>query len=140
MSRFRSSGGVIGRTSSGSREYETSEKIRAHRDFRTLSHLSLVTIIAGNSPAAGQDAPNGATVFKSKCVTCHGADGSGTAVGKSLKVADLRSDEVQKKSDAELIQSVSDGKGNMPGFKGNLTDEEIHAAITFVRTLAAKKK
>ena len=70
----------------------------------------------------------------------HGSDGAGTAVGKSLKVADLRSAEVQKKSDADLIQSVSDGKGNMPGFKGNLTDDEIHAAITFVRTLAAKKK
>jgi mono/diheme cytochrome c family protein len=102
--------------------------------------LIVVAITAGASPAAGQDAPNGATVFKSKCVTCHGSDGSGTAVGKSLKVADLRSDEVQKKSDAELIQSVSDGKGNMPGFKGNITDDEIHAAITFVRTLAAKKK
>ena len=119
--------------------------MRLRRRFAPIKRLALValiatTIIAGNSPAAGQDAPNGATVFKSKCVTCHGADGSGTAVGKSLKVADLRSDEVQKKPDAELIQSVSDGKGNMPGFKGNLTDDEIHAAITFVRTLAAKKK
>ena len=105
-----------------------------------LIGLIVFAITAGASQAAGQDAPNGATVFKSKCVTCHGSDGSGTAVGKSLKVADLRSDEVQKKSDAELIQSVSDGKGNMPGFKGNITDDEIHAAITFVRTLAAKKK
>jgi len=28
----------------------------------------------------------------------------------------------------------------MPGFKGNITDEEIQAAITYVRTLAPKKK
>jgi cytochrome c6 len=106
----------------------------------TLIALIVVSITADASPAAAQDAPNGATVFKSKCITCHGADGSGTAVGKSLKVADLRSDEVQKKPDAELIQAVSDGKGNMPGFKGNITDEEIQAAITYVRTLAPKKK
>jgi len=106
----------------------------------TLIALIVVSIAAGATPAVGQDAPNGATVFKSKCITCHGADGSGTAVGKSLKVADLRSDEVQKKPDAELIQAVSDGKGNMPGFKGNITDEEIQAAITYVRTLAPKKK
>jgi cytochrome c6 len=106
----------------------------------TLIALIVVSITAGASPAVAQDAPNGATVFKSKCITCHGADGSGTAVGKSLKVADLRSDEVQKKPDAELIQAVSDGKGNMPGFKGNITDEEIQAAITYVRTLAPKKK
>jgi mono/diheme cytochrome c family protein len=119
--------------------------MRLRRRFAPIETFALIALIvvsiaAGASPAVGQDAPNGATVFKSKCVTCHGSDGAGTAVGKSLKVADLRSDEVQKKPDAELIQSVSDGKGNMPGFKGNLTDEEIHAAITFVRTLAAKKK
>jgi cytochrome c6 len=119
--------------------------MRLPRRFAPIESIALIvliaiTVIGGASPVAGQDAPNGATVFKSKCVTCHGSDGSGTAVGKSLKVADLRSDEVQKKSDSELIQSVSDGKGNMPGFKGNITDDEIHAAITFVRTLAAKKK
>jgi cytochrome c6 len=108
--------------------------------YFVLSALVAVAIVVGASPATAQEAPNGAATFKSKCVTCHGADGSGTAVGKSLKVADLRSDAVQKKSDAELIQSVSDGKGNMPGFKGNITDDEIQAAVTFVRTLAAKKK
>lgn len=90
------------------------------------------------NPAAGEDTAAGATVYKSKCATCHGPDGAGTAVGKSLKVADLRSPEVQSKSDAELTQSVSDGKGNMPGFKGNITDDEIHAALKYVRTLAPK--
>src|SRR6266481_6079798 len=65
--------------------------------------------------AEGQDSGSGASVFKAKCVSCHGADGSGnTPVGKSLQVADLRSPEVQKKSDAELAESVSEGKGNMP--------------------------
>lgn len=119
--------------------------MRLRRTFAPIGSFVLIAIIVvaltgGASPAAAQDAPNGATVFKSKCITCHGADGAGTAVGKSLKVADLRSDEVQKKPDAELIQAVSDGKGNMPGFKGNITDEEIQAAITYVRTLAPKKK
>jgi len=92
-----------------------------------------------SSPAVSQDAPAGAEVFKSKCVVCHGPDGSGnTAVGKSLKVANLRSAEIQKKSDAELTQSISDGKNNMPAFKGDITDDEIHAVLSYVRTLAAK--
>ena len=99
----------------------------------------LIAITVATSPAAGQDVAAGAGVFKEKCVTCHGPDGSGnTAVGKSLKVADLRSSEVQSKSDAELTQSISDGKNNMPGFKGNITDDEIHAVLSYVRTLAAK--
>jgi len=99
--------------------------------------LLLVMVVTAN-PAAGEDTAAGATVYKSKCATCHGPDGGGTAVGKSLKAADLRSAEVQSKSDAELTQSVSDGKGNMPGFKGNITDDEIHAVLKYVRTLAPK--
>ncbi|MGH9501499.1 MAG: c-type cytochrome [Terriglobales bacterium] len=90
-------------------------------------------------PAASQGASSGASVYKAKCETCHGQDGSGnTPVGKSLQVADLRSATVQSKSDAELIQSVTDGKGNMPGFKGNITDDEIQAAVKFVRSFAGK--
>ena len=99
--------------------------------------LVAITMLAA-SPAAGADNAAGEAVFKSKCVTCHGADGGGTAVGKSLKVADLRSADVQNKSDAELTQVISDGKGNMPGFKGTITDDEIAAVLAHVRTFAAK--
>ena len=74
-----------------------------------------------------------------KCATCHGQDGSGnTPVGKSLKVADLRSVEVQKKTDAELAQSIVEGKGNMPSFKSSVTEDEIRALVMYVRTLAPK--
>ena len=99
--------------------------------------LLIVVTLAAN-PASGEDSAAGAAVFKSKCVTCHGADGGGTAVGKSLKVVDLRSAEVQSRSDAELTQIISEGKDNMPGFKGTITDDEISAALAHVRTFAAK--
>ena len=101
--------------------------------------MLVIAITMAASPAAGQGNKAGEDVYQAKCATCHGQDGSGnTPVGKSLQVADLRSAAVQSKSDAELTQSVSDGKGNMPGFKGNITDDEIHAVVTFVRTFAAK--
>ncbi len=101
--------------------------------------LLVIAVTMAASPAAGQGNTAGEDVYKAKCATCHGPDGSGnTPVGKSLQVADLRSAAVQSKSDAELTQSVSEGKGNMPGFKGNITDDEIHAVVTFVRTFAAK--
>jgi cytochrome c6 len=108
-------------------------------DFLALTGgLLIVALIMAASPAAGADSTAGAGVYKSKCVTCHGADGGGTAVGKSLKVADLRSAEVQSRSDDELTQAISDGKGNMPGFKATITDDEIHAVLAHVRTFAAK--
>ncbi len=85
------------------------------------------------------DESAGATVYKAKCLTCHAKDGSGnTPVGKSLQSADLRSAEVQKKSDAELTESVSEGKGNMPAFKTLLSEDEIHSVLAYVRTLASK--
>jgi cytochrome c6 len=95
----------------------------------------MVGLVTANLSAA-EDNPAGAAIFKSKCQTCHGADGAGTAVGKSLNAADLRSAQVQSKPDTELLGVISDGKGNMPGFKGNITDDEIHAVLAHVRTLA----
>jgi cytochrome c6 len=109
---------------------------------RKLWLAAFLTVTAGLlivglvNVAAAEDNPAGAAVFKSKCQTCHGADGAGTAVGKSLNAADLRSPQVQSKPDAELIQVISDGKGNMPGFKATLADDEIHAVLAHVRTLA----
>jgi cytochrome c6 len=102
-----------------------------------LASLLMTTMLAA-SPAAGADNAAGAAVFKSKCATCHGADGGGTPVGKSLKVADLRSAAVQSRSDADLTQVISDGKNNMPGFKGTISDDEITAVLAHVRSFAAK--
>ena len=77
---------------------------------------------------------DGAATYKTKCAPCHGPDGSGqTPVGKSLKVRDLRSPEVQKLSDAEITRVLADGKGKMPASK--LAAADIKAVIGFIRTL-----
>ena len=77
---------------------------------------------------------DGAATYKTKCAPCHGPDGSGkTPVGKSLKVRDLRSPEVQKLSDAEITKVVMDGKGKMPASK--LAAADVKAVIAFIRTL-----
>ena len=70
---------------------------------------------------------------------CHGPDGGGSAVGKTLNVPDLRSPAVQKLSDAELAQIISDGKGGMPSFKGSLSEDQIHGLVTYIRSFAQKK-
>ncbi len=82
------------------------------------------------------DGPDGAALYKAKCATCHGADGAGqTPAGKSLKVGDLRSADVQKMSDGDLTGVISDGKGKMPAFKGTLSAAEIGALVAFIRKL-----
>jgi mono/diheme cytochrome c family protein len=54
---------------------------------------------------------------------------------KSLKVRDLRSDEVQRQTDLELTNVIAGGKGKMPPYGKKLTTEELQAIIAFVRTL-----
>ena len=83
-------------------------------------------------------AASGAT-FRTKCAMCHGQDGAGSTVGKSMNVPDLRSPAVQKLPDAQLAQIVSEGKGGMPSFKGSLSEDQIHSLVSYVRSLHQKK-
>jgi mono/diheme cytochrome c family protein len=74
--------------------------------------------------------------YKAKCATCHGPDGKGdTAMGKTMKVKDLGSAEVQKQSDADLTTIIEKGKKPMPGYEGKLTKEQIDSVVKYVRSL-----
>ena len=95
-----------------------------------------VVILLIALPALADAGPDGAALFKSNCAMCHGADGSGsTPAGKSLKVRDLRSDEVQKQSAKELFTVISEGKGKMPSYKAKLSQADIDALVTHIKTL-----
>lgn len=102
---------------------------------KTAMLLILAMLIV---PAAAL-ADDAAAIYKSKCAICHGPDGSGqTAVGKSLKVRDLRSAEVQKQTDAELEKIISDGREKMPPFKGKITEGDIDNLVKWIRSIKAK--
>lgn len=78
-------------------------------------------------------------IFKANCVLCHAADGSGSSpTGKALKAKDLRSDEVQKVSDADITTVITNGKGKMPAFGKKLKPDDIKALVGYVRGLAKK--
>lgn len=90
-------------------------------------------------PAAAQT--DSATQFKRMCTLCHGADGkSDTAMGKSLKSADLTSQAVQSQTDAQLVQVISNGKGKMAAYQGILGKQGVEDMVKYVRTLAQQKK
>lgn len=85
----------------------------------------------------------GQTLYSSTCVACHGPNARGIpGLGKDL----LASEFVHSLSDDELTQFITVGRrpwdeGNttgidMPARGGNpnLTDEEIHAIVAFLRT------
>ncbi len=116
------------------------DKPQHHVIFGALIFLVLfvgltlyVVPIVEASPAP--DSAASSATFRTKCAMCHRQDGSGSEVGKSMNVPDLRSPAVQKLSDAQLAQIISNGKGGMPSFKNSLSEAQIHSLVTYIRSL-----
>jgi cytochrome c6 len=111
--------------------------------FGTLVPVVAALVILGFVPQAvarNADDSAAAQSFKSNCVVCHGADGTGTPTGKSLKVPDLHSDAVQKMTDQQIQDQIANGKNNMPPFKSTLTKDQIAALAAYVHSAFRKKK
>ena len=77
-------------------------------------------------------------VYLDKCSVCHAKDGSGnTAKGRKLKVKDVRSPDVQKMSEAEMIDIVAKGKGqDMDGYAKDLGKDMVKNVVDYYRSLA----
>jgi mono/diheme cytochrome c family protein len=98
--------------------------------------LFVVSIVRAD---ADPDGAVGKVIFRTKCAMCHGPDGGGSEVGKSMNVPDLRSTVVQKLPDARLAQVIAKGKGGMPSFKSSLSEDQIHSLVAHIRSLRQKK-
>ena len=109
--------------------------------FRSLLVVLLFVAPALSLPLSTRAGDDPAALFKTKCAACHAADGSGnTDTGKKLETPDLRSEEVQKQTDAQLIDVTANGKGKkMPAYKGKLTDDQIKQLVGYIRELGKKK-
>jgi mono/diheme cytochrome c family protein len=102
--------------------------------------LAFAFAIAKPATAQTGSAANGEKVFHDKCEKCHGKDGGGnTSFGKALKAADLRSADVQKKTDADFYLQIDKGKTNMPPFGATLDKTQINDVIAHVRELGKKQ-
>jgi mono/diheme cytochrome c family protein len=78
-------------------------------------------------------AADGATVYKSRCAGCHGADGSKTIA--ALGVKPLNTAEVKKMGPSGVSNVVTHGHNKMPPFEGKLSADEINAVSAYVLTL-----
>jgi cytochrome c6 len=94
------------------------------------------TIVLITLPAQAAD-DAAASLYKAKCAGCHGADGSGSAMGKKLGAHDFHSAEVQKMSDEDLSKAISSGKNKMPSYK-TLKPEDVQGLVAYIRDLGKK--
>ncbi|MCZ7529507.1 MAG: cytochrome c [Acidimicrobiia bacterium] len=71
----------------------------------------------------------GQEIFQSSCATCHGLTGDG---GQGPKLSD--GSVADRYPDIEdQIAVVSGGRGQMPSFQGELSDEEIENVVRYER-------
>ena len=97
--------------------------------------LNAVLLIIAVALAPIAFAADGAAIYKAKCASCHGADGTGQSpMGKKMNLRDLGSPEVQKQTDKELYDWTADGKGKMPAYKDKLSADDIKALVACMRT------
>jgi hypothetical protein len=85
-------------------------------------------------------AESGNDVFFTKCVNCHGKDGAGkTAFGQKATMPDLRSAEIQSKSNRDLHDSIGRGQGHKAYphayLMRGMTEGELNSVIGYIRSI-----
>ena len=82
-------------------------------------------------PSLSWAADDGATLYKTKCAACHGADAAGKP---AAKIPSLISDEAKKMSEGDLEKAVTD-KPKHAGISKSLTPDQVKMVIGYVRSL-----
>jgi mono/diheme cytochrome c family protein len=89
--------------------------------------LAAVLIGACGGSSSTSAPTTGSAIYRSTCATCHGRSGEGF-VGPSLV-------DIAKRypNEADQINVVTGGKGQMPAFSGRLTAKQIAAVVAYTR-------
>jgi cytochrome c6 len=106
------------------------------QDMSNLTRNSVtaiaVLLLAGTVSFAQS---SGEATYKAKCQMCHGEKGlADSGAGKAMKVKPATDPEVQKMSEAQMIDAVHNGMGKMQAYKDKLTDAQIKEAVEYFRT------
>lgn len=99
--------------------------------------MMVVAMIAASTGTAAFAQSTGADVYKTKCQSCHGAEGTpNPGIAKAMGVKPVSDPSVKAESEAQMIAVTTNGKAKMPAFKGKLTDAQIKASVDYFRSLA----
>lgn len=103
--------------------------------MKTTKLLMLVMTIAVTLfiliPHLSWAADDGASIYKTKCAACHGAD----AMGKpAAKIPSLVSDDAKKASDDDLAKKVAETAKHPAGVK-SLAPDQVKMVVGYLRSL-----
>lgn len=80
----------------------------------------------------------GNQIFQQLCAVCHGKEGEGdgiTAATLDPKPANLQDSTIQAQSDGAFYWKIREGRPPMPAFKSQLSDKQIWALVTYIKSL-----
>lgn len=95
------------------------------REARTPS-----TAEVAHRDVSAEPVEHGAYIFAQYCAACHGPNG----IGRTTYFPTLRANPFVAAAPESALRIVLHGRGLMPPFRDQLSNEEIAAVITFVRT------
>jgi cbb3-type cytochrome c oxidase subunit III len=72
----------------------------------------------------------GKSIFDQKCATCHRANGAGGGPFPAL----AGNANVNAADPSKIISTIKDGRGVMPSWKGQLSNADIAAVVSYIRT------
>lgn len=105
--------------------------------------LTLAAVVLSATVSLAADTAS--ALFKDKCSSCHGIDGSSkTAAGKKIGAADLHSKAVIEMSDQEMFETIGRGvkHKNYPHsfLYTGLNEQQVRNLVTYIRQLQKEKQ
>jgi cytochrome c6 len=98
---------------------------------RTRALLALAMLVS----CAAAAAQSGEALYKSKCQSCHGANGTpNPGLAKILGVKPVTDPDIQKLTADQMAAAVKNGKGKMKPVVG-LTDVQVKDVVAYFRGL-----
>ena len=109
------------------------------RGGTTASARASAAAVLANNPASSSD---GATVYATNCASCHGADGLGIQgmIPPLAHASDVTGDPhrviavVENGVQGRVAVNGAVYTGDMPGWNGLISDDQIAAVITYIRS------
>jgi mono/diheme cytochrome c family protein len=121
-----------------------SGRVTPQREWRPEDHVQPREEDPARTPSAVAPEQGGAeraadALFAVSCAGCHGRDGRGQGEQRppGAQLPDFTTRDFQaRRSDAQLVQAIRDGRGMMPGFGKQVNDQGLGALVARVRRFA----
>lgn len=103
--------------------------IPATEPASVLSATTAPTFNIQSYPPRPPSAERGEPIYQANCATCHGVDGEGVVPG-ARNFNDL--DYMRGEAPASFYAATTEGRGEMPAFRGRLSSDEIWDVVFYI--------